>query len=113
MELLCCISHFRHLSSFVFNLCNSSLQLAKTLHHENGRQQNCGEFFSVFSVSFLAFFIFHVGMEMYQAYMLKKQYFEELENYIEWSVLLSALLFMIKTTRTGKIQQAGDLPWLC
>ena len=59
----------------------------------------CGEwdnYFSVCEVFFLAFFTFLVGMEVYQAYKLKKQYFEELENYIEWVVLLSALVLMIK-----------------
>merc|ERR1719219_1090001 len=34
-------------------------------------------------------------MEVYQAVKLKKQYFKELENYIEWVVLLSACVTMI------------------
>eukprot|EP00092_Neocalanus_flemingeri_P074833 GFUD01092606.1.p1 GENE.GFUD01092606.1~~GFUD01092606.1.p1 ORF type:complete len:402 (-),score=71.74 GFUD01092606.1:169-1374(-) len=52
--------------------------------------------FSILEAFFLAFLIFLFGMEIYQAFKLKKQYFKELENYIEWVVLVSALITMIK-----------------
>ena len=40
---------------------------------------------------FMIFFVFLSAMEIYQAIKLKRQYFKELENYIEWIVLISAL----------------------
>ena len=53
-------------------------------------------YFSICEAFFLVFLIFLVVMEIYQAYKLKMQYFKELENYIEWVVLISALITMIK-----------------
>ena len=44
---------------------------------------------------FLIFFVFLSAMEIYQAIKLRKQYFKELENYIEWVVLISALITMV------------------
>eukprot|EP00092_Neocalanus_flemingeri_P052399 GFUD01061240.1.p1 GENE.GFUD01061240.1~~GFUD01061240.1.p1 ORF type:complete len:560 (+),score=130.07 GFUD01061240.1:174-1853(+) len=51
--------------------------------------------FIVCEVLFLTFFIFLSAMEIYQAIKLKRQYFKELENYIEWVVLISALITMM------------------
>jgi len=51
--------------------------------------------FIICEVFFLIFFVFLSGMEVYQAIKLKKQYFKELENYIEWVVLISALITMV------------------
>eukprot|EP00092_Neocalanus_flemingeri_P054453 GFUD01064123.1.p1 GENE.GFUD01064123.1~~GFUD01064123.1.p1 ORF type:complete len:560 (+),score=125.62 GFUD01064123.1:420-2099(+) len=51
--------------------------------------------FIVCEVLFLIFFIFLSAMEIYQAIKLKRQYFKELENYIEWVVLISALITMM------------------
>ena len=43
----------------------------------------------------LLFFTFLFSMEIYQAVKLRRQYFKELENYIEWVVLISALITMM------------------
>ena len=51
--------------------------------------------FIICEVFFLLFFVFLSAMEIYQAIKLKKQYFKELENYIEWVVLISALITMV------------------
>ena len=51
--------------------------------------------FLICEVFFLIFFGFLSGMEIYQAFKLKKQYFKELENYIEWIVWISALITMV------------------
>jgi len=56
---------------------------------------NVEDTFIICEILFLIFFIFLSAMEVYQAVKLKKQYFKELENYIEWVVLLSACVTMI------------------
>jgi len=51
--------------------------------------------FVICEAFFVVFFLFLSAMEVYQAFKLKRQYFRELENYIEWVVLISALITMI------------------
>merc|ERR1712013_414717 len=51
--------------------------------------------FVICEAFFVVFFLFLSAMEVYQAIKLKRQYFRELENYIEWVVLISALITMI------------------
>jgi len=51
--------------------------------------------FIICEIFFMVFFVFLAAMEIYQAINLKRQYFKELENYIEWVVLISALITMI------------------
>lgn len=51
--------------------------------------------FIICEAFFVVFFLFLSAMEIYQAIKLRRQYFKELENYIEWVVLLSALITMI------------------
>jgi len=51
--------------------------------------------FIICEVCFLSFFVFLSFMEIYQAFNLRRQYFKELENYIEWVVLISALITMM------------------
>jgi len=51
--------------------------------------------FIICEMFFLFFFVVLSVLEIYQAIKLKRQYFKELENYIEWVVLISALITMI------------------
>ena len=51
--------------------------------------------FLVCELCLLLFFSFLFSMEIYQAVKLRRQYFKELENFIEWVVLISALLTMM------------------
>ena len=48
------------------------------------------ESFIICELCLLIFFTFLFMLEIYQAIKLRKQYFKELENYIEWVVLLCA-----------------------
>ena len=52
-------------------------------------------YIAIIEIFFLLFFSILTSLEVYQAMYLGKQYFRELENYIEWVVLLSALVLMV------------------
>ena len=53
------------------------------------------QYFEVVKGLYLTLFVLLILIEIYQASKLKMQYFKELENYIEWFVLISALITMI------------------
>ena len=53
------------------------------------------QYFEVVKGLYLTLFVLLLLIEIYQASKLKMQYFKELENYIEWFVLISALITMI------------------
>jgi len=67
----------------------------RALRISNKFLSNVNSNFIVCEVFFLIFFVFLSAMEVYQAVKLKRQYFKELENYIEWIVLVSALITML------------------
>ena len=54
-----------------------------------------GNGFWICETGFLVLMIVLTFLEVYQAWKLRIQYFQELENYIEWCVLASSLLSMI------------------